>query len=259
MTSPTNPTIIEQDAASEIAIVDQFTSLPLLIDRAASALSSARSSAEVLEARDAASFAYDMAKRAGRLASAKGAHDRLVAAAHRAQADALLIESGAKRRLADEYDDAQERGEVASSTDGSLGRSNGERPATSADIGLTRKQVYEARQIRDAEGRDPGVIKRTLDDAVSSGVEPTKSIARRAVLQVVRPQREPAAQPSRGREAIGLRVRESVINLCGLPPAAEIAKYLSNSDAGITINDRLPEAIRWLNEFSAEWGSYERT
>ncbi|MEY9532152.1 hypothetical protein [Sinorhizobium fredii] len=36
-----------------------------------------------------------------------------IAAAHRAQADALEIESTAKRRLADAYDAAQERGEVA--------------------------------------------------------------------------------------------------------------------------------------------------
>ena len=37
----------------------------------------------------------------------------LIAAAHRAQADALEIEAQAKRRLADEYDAAQERGAVA--------------------------------------------------------------------------------------------------------------------------------------------------
>ncbi len=37
----------------------------------------------------------------------------MIAAAHRAQADALEIEAAAKRRLADEYDAAQETGEVA--------------------------------------------------------------------------------------------------------------------------------------------------
>jgi hypothetical protein len=46
------------------------------------------------------------------LSKAKGAHDTLIAAAHRAQADALEIETGAKRRLADEYDAALERGEI---------------------------------------------------------------------------------------------------------------------------------------------------
>jgi hypothetical protein len=44
-------------------------------------------------------------------------HDTLIAATHRAQADALEIEAKAKRRLADEYDAAQERGEVANSGD----------------------------------------------------------------------------------------------------------------------------------------------
>jgi hypothetical protein len=39
-------------------------------------------------------------------------NDELIAKAHRAQADALEIEAMAKRRLADEYDAAQLRGEV---------------------------------------------------------------------------------------------------------------------------------------------------
>jgi hypothetical protein len=42
----------------------------MLIDRAACALSSARTSAEILETRDEADFIYDMAKKAARLAKA---------------------------------------------------------------------------------------------------------------------------------------------------------------------------------------------
>ena len=41
---------------------------------------------EVLDARDVATLAYDAAKAAARFAKAKGAHDELIAAAHRAQA-----------------------------------------------------------------------------------------------------------------------------------------------------------------------------
>lgn len=74
--------------------------LPSLIDRAASMLSGAKTAAEVLEARDVAGLAYDVAKRAARLQRAERAHDDLVAAAHRAQAHALEIEARAKRRLA---------------------------------------------------------------------------------------------------------------------------------------------------------------
>src|SRR5581483_8766233 len=88
--------------------------LPKLIDRASQALLGAKSSAEILEARDIANIAYHTAKATARIAKARDAHDNVVAAAHRAQADALEIEALAKRRLADEYDSAQKRGEVAS-------------------------------------------------------------------------------------------------------------------------------------------------
>ena len=59
-----------------------------------------------------ARVAYDAAKTAGRMARAKQAHDDVIGAVYRAQADALLIEARAKMRLADEYDAAQERGAV---------------------------------------------------------------------------------------------------------------------------------------------------
>jgi hypothetical protein len=132
--------------------------LPGLVDRASRALAAARSSAEVLEARDAAALAYDAAKRVARLAAAKGAHDNLVAAAHRAQADALHIEAQAKIRLADEYDAAQERGEVARGRPKSLPDENTFQPTTD-ELGLTSKDVFEARQIRDAEQDLPGIVR----------------------------------------------------------------------------------------------------
>jgi hypothetical protein len=151
--------------------------LPGLIDRAATMLASAKTAAEVLEAREAAGLAYDVAKRAARLKSAKAAHDDLVAAAHRAQADALEIEAAAKRRLADEYDAAQARGEVAGH-----GRSKVE-PANvtkASDLGLRRDQIHDARVIRDAEVADPGIVRRTLDAKLERGEEPTRSAVRRA-------------------------------------------------------------------------------
>jgi uncharacterized surface protein with fasciclin (FAS1) repeats len=131
-----------------------------LVQRAASQLASATTAAEVLDARDLAAAAYDAAKSAARFAKAKGAHDELIAKAHRAQADALEIEAAAKRRLADEYDAAQERGEVAAH--------GGDRKikvpdANLENIGLSKREVHEARQIRDAEEANPGVVRRTLD------------------------------------------------------------------------------------------------
>ncbi|PKP85700.1 MAG: hypothetical protein CVT80_01015 [Alphaproteobacteria bacterium HGW-Alphaproteobacteria-2] len=168
--------------------------LPSLIDRAASMLSGAKSAAEVLEAREVAGLAYDVAKRAARLQRAKNAHDDLVAAAHRAQAHALEIEARAKRRLADEYDAAQERGEAQK--DGrpkTVSGGNGFTAATSTELGLSRKHIHEARQIRDAEAADPGVVRRSLDERLERGEEPTRAALRKMVVDAamrgLRPQR----------------------------------------------------------------------
>jgi len=153
--------------------------LPALIRRAADQLVSATNAAEILEARDMASVAYDASKKAARLAKAKGAHDELLAKAHRAQADALEIEAAAKRRLADEYDAAQERGEVATRSDQNLLPE--QKKVSVADIGLTHKDIHEARQIRDAEVAEPGIARRALDARLAQGLEPNKAALRQAV------------------------------------------------------------------------------
>lgn len=162
--------------------IQQAPTLPGLIDRAASALNNARTSAEILEARDFAAFAYDVAKRAARLNKAKQAHDDLIAAAHRAQANALEIEAQAKRRLADEYDAAQERGEVSSRGQRNDFLPEGEKVPTISDIGFTHKDIHEARLIRDAEEADPGIVRRALDEKLESGEEPTKAALRKMVV-----------------------------------------------------------------------------
>ncbi|WP_447673500.1 hypothetical protein [Methylobacterium mesophilicum] len=50
--------------------------------------------------------------------------------------------------------------------------------AAVTDLGLTRKAIHEARQLRDAEAADPGVIRRTLDARLAEGQEPTKAAVR---------------------------------------------------------------------------------
>lgn len=188
--------------------------LPSLIDRAASALASAHDSAEVLEARDMARVAYDAAKSAGRMARAKQAHDTVIAAVFRAQADALLIEARAKARLADEIDAAQERGDIAKRggsgnnqygniPDGNVssggfwkGTDNPEMDAsrdrlegfvtgkiTYDDLKLTAKEVHEARQIRDAERAAPGFLESAVSERVSMGQEPTKAFVKEVVAE----------------------------------------------------------------------------
>lgn len=241
-----NTAIIAQTEAERVA-------LPALVDRAAAVLTNARSAAEVLEARDMASVAYDAAKKAARFAKAKNAADSLIAAAHRAQADALTIEAQAKRRLADEYDAAQERGEVAVRGGERSGKEHSPPAPTAADIGLSRKDIHEARLIRDAEVSDPGIVKRTLDEAIEAGEEPTKAKVRRAVLQRVAPPAPQQPAPTRGKQAVREKVCNALITLSGLPPAAEVARYFRNEDAAIIVNERLEDASEWLADFAAAW------
>lgn len=169
-------------------------SLPTLIDRASAALASARDSAEVLEARDLARVAYDAAKSAGRMAKAKQAHDSLIADIHRAQAHALAIRARAEMRLAEEYDDALDRGEVAKSGQrNDLVAGNNEVKPTAADLGIRRDEIHDARKFRDAERADPGVIRRTIEGMVDRGEEPTRAALRKEITAKPKPQmaREP--------------------------------------------------------------------
>lgn len=69
---------------------------------------------------------------------------------YRVQADGLEIEAAAKRRLADEYDAAQAAGEVAKGRPKSIPEQN-TFSATAKNIGLSSKEVHDARQFRDAE------------------------------------------------------------------------------------------------------------
>lgn len=225
------------------------TGLPGMVERAASSLAGARNAAEVLEARELAGAAYDAAKRAARLAKAKGAHDELIAKVHRAQADALEIEAAAKRRLADEYDAAQERGEVAKAGDN---QHNKQVVTNGNDLGISRKNIHEARQIRDAERETPGVVKTALAEAVAAGEEPTRAKVRRAVAQTIH-RDEPAPRPKQGRAAIIARVNSAIAMLTGLPSTAEVVGYLGGTDEAVLIGEHLPAAVRWLSEFAEIW------
>lgn len=171
--------------------------LPGMIRAAADKLAAATDAAEVLDARDEARLTYSTAQVAGRIAKAKGAHDKVVAAAHRAQADALEIEAEAKRRLADEYDGAQQRGEVA--TKGKpVNVPDQNIKATVGEIGLTRKDVHDARRVRNAEQAQPGVVKAALEQAIAEGREPSRAVVNEAIAEALgeeKPKRDRAEDP----------------------------------------------------------------
>ena len=47
--------------------------------------------------------------------------------------------------------------------------------ATAADLGLNRREIHEARLLRDAEAADPGLVRRTLDERLARGEEPMRA------------------------------------------------------------------------------------
>ncbi|MHB2265016.1 SAM-dependent methyltransferase [Aliihoeflea sp. PC F10.4] len=132
---------------------------------------------DVIAARLLAVGAYDQAKAAAGFADRFGAAERLVEKARRLQGDALLIESRAKMRIADEYDAAQERGDVRKP--GQRGKAVADddsiSPAKSEDIGLSRQEIHEARKLRDAERGAPGIVERAIQARLEAGLEPTRA------------------------------------------------------------------------------------
>lgn len=236
-----------QNPIQSIETQERYT-LPAMIDRAARALASATTAGEILEAKHHANVAYHEAQSLGRMARARKAHDEVISAVYRAQANALEIEARAKIRLADEYDAAQARGEVGKSgvrTD--LVSQGNEVVPSAADIGLSRKDIHEARNLRDAEAEEPGFIRKTLSDMVEAGEEPTKAALKKAHVAHNSGQNEwytPAAFIEAARQVMG------GIDLD--PASSEIAnrtvkatRYFTAEDNGLAQD--WPACRIWMN------------
>lgn len=144
--------------------------LPNLIDRARNLFSKG----DVIKARQIAAGAYDLAKVAARLAISK----ELIDKAHRLQGDALLIECRAAVKIADEYDAAQGAGKAAKGRPRQDKSLPGGNSFTVDEIGLTSKQIHEARRLRDAERREPGIAERAIAARLAAGFEPTRAAVR---------------------------------------------------------------------------------
>ncbi|MEX3008984.1 SAM-dependent methyltransferase [Hoeflea sp. TYP-13] len=153
------------------AVVSDASDLAAVIERARACLTDG----DVLAAKMLAAAAYDQAKVAQRFAAGEG----LIRKAHQLQGDALLIESRAKIRIADEYDAAQTAGEASKGgprrnvPDGNV--------FTASEAGLSRKEIFEARKLRDAERGAPGIVERAIAVRLEQGLEPTKASLRHSI------------------------------------------------------------------------------
>ena len=98
----------------------------------------------------------------------------------------------AEMRLAEEYDAAQDRGEVASRGGERSGLQHSPVAPTVADLGIRRDEIHEARKFRDAEIENPGIISRTIDGMVERGEEPTRADLGIRLAQTLLPNIVPA-------------------------------------------------------------------
>lgn len=161
------------------AAISDASDLAATVERARTLLDDG----DVIAARLLAAAAYDQAKAEAGYAKRFGAAERLIAKARQLQGDALLIEARAKVRLIDDYDAAQEAGAVRKP--GQRGKAvaddNRSLPPTAAEVGLSKEQVHEARKIRDAERRTPGIVERAIAARLEAGLEPSRANLRAAV------------------------------------------------------------------------------
>lgn len=130
--------------------------LPSLISRASQRLLNAKSSAEVMEAKQIAEAALHYAK--------------VTKAANDTHADCLRIITRAEIRMADEYEAGQQGGEVRTRADNQHVRDADK--LSLDDLGISRQRVSEWRETRDA---GPEVVEQAIQGALAEGRAPTKS------------------------------------------------------------------------------------
>jgi hypothetical protein len=162
----------------ELARHDQ-SDLAATVDRARALLDEGDYQAALM----LSSGAYDNAKAGAAFASRVKAGEQLIGKARRMQADALLIESRAKIALANQVDEAQSAGMIAGK--GRPKNIPDENIYTLEDAGLTAKQLHEARQLRDAEVREPGIVQRAIEARVEAGMEPSRAALKKSAGHAV--------------------------------------------------------------------------
>ncbi|WP_197728781.1 TRM11 family methyltransferase [Rhizobium ruizarguesonis] len=122
---------------------------------------------------------YDKSKAAVNYGKRMKVSEQLIGKARQMQGDALLIETRAKMALANQYDEAKAAGLVAAQ--GRPKKVGDENLLRLDDVGLTKDKIYEARKLRDAEAKQPGLVERLIEARLAQGFEPSRANLRAAV------------------------------------------------------------------------------
>ncbi len=121
---------------------------------------------------------YEEAKAAVSFGRRVKAKRELQEKARRLEADALYIWTQCDMHFAEQWEKAIDEGRVLKGRPKSVPDENA---FTAEEIGLSRKEIHEARKILAAERRQPGIVKRALEARLAAGLEPTRANLRAAV------------------------------------------------------------------------------
>lgn len=127
---------------------------------------------DVQKAMKLSTVTYDRAKAEADCAERVKASRELVDKARRMQAEAAKIEGICYVAMADAVDVAQASGKLSR---GRPEKVQSEDHFTLEDVGIDKRRLHEARQIREAVRREPEFIERVVEARLSEGLEPSRA------------------------------------------------------------------------------------
>jgi hypothetical protein len=118
-------------------------------------------------------------------------------------------------------------------------------PVTTADLGLRRDEIHEARKLRDAEAAEPGSIRRSLDAMIERGEEPTRAALIKEVAAKPKPTmaREPLWVWGRVKDFH----RDGILAILPRELAAQMTDEMRRE-----MRTQLPDVIAYLTKLEAE-------
>ena len=186
--------------------------------------------------------------------ASKNLHRRHLTASQRASiAVSLASSNGSDRKIADhQATDGPGEKPGLSLEDTAAVMQVGKRTVEDAKVVMERGTEREKEAVREGKASASSVAKeiRSGRPAKERGVERKKKKAPKN--RAASPERPAAPKSTRELELIA-RVQSSVTDLYFMPPATEMVATVRAAKAAKTINDRLPRAARWLQDFYEEW------
>ncbi|NTG20026.1 SAM-dependent methyltransferase [Agrobacterium rhizogenes] len=212
----------------------EMSALALRIERARVAFDAG----DVDLAQFLSSASYEESKAAVSFGRRVKAKRELQEKARSLEADALYIWTQCDMHFAEQWEKAVDEGRVLKGRPKSVPDENA---FTAEEIGLSRKEIHEARKILAAERREPGIVKRALEARLAAGLEPTRANLRAAVGTAS------ATKEERGQnlyetppEAMHTLLALETFTVTVLEPACgrgAIARMLELADYGVILAD----------------------